>query len=227
MQNTTSRLLQRLFREPVNGLTHAAGALLSVAALPTLIVPAATAGKNTHVVAFSVYGTSLVLLYAASALYHLLRVSERTVAVLRRIDHVMIYVLIAGTYTPVCMIVLPDAWGRMMLVGIWILAAIGFVFTILWIHAPRWLSTTLYVAMGWSVVAAAAPLVQALSPEGVFWLAAGGAFYTAGAVMYALKKPDPVPGWFGFHEIWHLFVLAGSFCHFMMMIESILPMQHR
>lgn len=120
----------RIFREPVNGLTHAAGALLSVAGLSVLMAAAVTAGKTTHVVAFSVYGASLILLYTASALYHLLRVSQQAIAVLRRIDHMMIYILIAGTYTPVCLIVLPGMWGIGMLVFIWTLAAAGVLFTL-------------------------------------------------------------------------------------------------
>lgn len=214
----------RIFREPVNGLTHAAGALLSVAGLSVLIAAAAAAGKTTHVVAFSVYGASLILLYTASALYHLLHVSQQAIAVLRRIDHMMIYILIAGTYTPVCLIVLPGMWGVSMLVFIWALAAAGVLFTLFWMNAPRWLYTSLYVGMGWSAAIAIVPLMQSLPLEGLLWLLAGGVFYTGGAVMYAMKKPNIIPGWLGFHEIWHLFVMAGSFCHFMMMLKSILPM---
>lgn len=213
----------RIFREPVNGLTHAAGALLSIAGLSVLMAAAVTAGKTTHVVAFSVYGASLILLYTASALYHLLRVSQQAIAVLRRIDHMMIYILIAGTYTPVCLIVLPGMWGIGMLVFIWTLAAAGVLFTLFWMNAPRWLYTSLYVGMGWSAAIAIVPLMQSLPLEGLLWLLAGGVFYTGGAVMYAMKKPNIIPGWLGFHEIWHLFVIAGSFCHFMMMVKSILP----
>ncbi|MBX2990799.1 MAG: hemolysin III family protein [Bacteroidetes bacterium] len=212
------------FREPVSGLTHAAGTLLSVAGILVLISSAAAAGKATHVLAFAVYGASLILLYAASALYHLLPVSEKAIAVLRRIDHMMIYILIAGTYTPVCLIVLPEMWGLGMLILIWTLAAAGILFTLFWMNAPRWLYTALYVAMGWSAAVAIVPLLQALPTVGLLWLLAGGVFYTGGAVMYAMKKPDLIPGWLGFHEIWHLFVMAGSFCHFMMMLQSILPM---
>lgn len=214
----------RIFREPVNGLTHAAGALLAVAGLSVLVAAAIATGKATHVVAFSVYGATLILLYTASALYHLLRVSQQAIAVLRRIDHMMIYILIAGTYTPVCLIVLPGMWGIGMLVFIWTLAAAGVLFTLFWMNAPRWLYTSLYVGMGWSAAIAIVPLMQSLPLEGLLWLLAGGVFYTGGAVMYAMKKPNIIPGWLGFHEIWHLFVMAGSFCHFMMMLKSILPM---
>lgn len=212
------------FREPVNGLTHAAGAVLAVVALVVLVSSAADANKTQHVIAFSIYGTSLILLYTSSALYHLLRVAEQRRVLLRRIDHMMIYVLIAGTYTPICMIALPGAWGTPVLVLIWLLAVAGVLFSMFWLDAPRWLSTSLYLLMGWTAVVAIVPLVRALTLEGLIWLFAGGVFYTIGAVMYGMKKPNPFPGTFGFHEIWHLFVLAGSCCHFMLMLRSILPM---
>lgn len=212
------------FREPVNGLTHAAGALLAVVALLVLVGAAAGANKPQHVVAFSIYGSSLILLYTSSALYHLLPAGEHMVLVLRRIDHMMIYVLIAGTYTPICMIALPDAWGTAILLVIWLVAVAGMFFSAFRLDAPRWLSTSLYVLMGWMAVVAIVPLVRALTVEGLIWLFAGGAFYTVGSVMYGMKKPNPFPGILGFHEIWHLFVLAGSFCHFMLMLRSILPM---
>ena len=225
MQNEkTLQAPRRLFREPVNGLTHAAGALLAVAGLVVLLDSATTEHKPVHVDAFAIYGVSLIMLYTASAFYHLIPVSERAITVLRRIDHVMIYILIAGTYTPVCLIALPELWGLSMLILIWTLAAAGILFSLFWIHAPRWLSTTVYVAMGWSAAVAIVPLIQSLPLEGLLWLLAGGIFYTGGAVMYALKKPNPFPSMIGFHEIWHLFVLAGSFSHFMMMLRSILPM---
>ncbi len=212
------------FREPVNGLLHAAGALLAIGASIVLVHAAAAEDKSQHVIAFSTYGTSLFLLYTSSALYHLLPAGERMVLVLRRIDHMMIYVLIAGTYTPICMIALPASWGTPILLIIWLFAVAGMLFSALWLDAPRWLSTALYVVMGWASLVAIVPLVRALTVEGLIWLFAGGAFYTSGSVMYGMKKPNPFPGILGFHEIWHLFVLAGSFCHFMLMLRAILPM---
>ncbi len=224
MQNPAIQNRNRLLREPVSGISHAAGALLSVAGLVLLVVLAAAEHKSLHVVAFAVFGISMIMLYAASALYHLLPVPEKTRIVLRRIDHMMIYILIAGTYTPVCLIGLRGTWGMSLLVLIWGVALAGILFSFLWINAPRWLSTSLYLCMGWIAVAAVVPLVRAISAEGIVWLAAGGMFYTVGAIIYATKKPDPLPGKFGFHEIWHLFVMAGTFSHFMMMLQSILPL---
>lgn len=214
---------QMRLREPFNGLSHAIGALLAAATLWYLVRSAAALNKPVHVVAFAIYGTSLLLLYTSSALYHLLPVSERAIAMLRRVDHIMIYVLIAGTYTPICWIVLPASWGKVMLALIWLFAAAGILFTVLWLNAPRWIGTSVYVLMGWSALIAIVPLVQSLSTEGLAWLAAGGAFYTGGAIVYGMKKPNPFPGTLGFHEIWHLMVIAGSFCHFMMMASSVLP----
>lgn len=225
MLNETFRQGPRLrLREPVNGLTHAVGAVLAIGALIALVVPAVSANKTRHVIAFAIYGTSLFLLYTSSALYHLLPVRERAVTVLRRVDHMMIYVLIAGTYTPICMIALRGAWGTTILVIIWTMACAGMIFSSLWLDAPRWLSTSLYVIMGWMAIVAIVPLVRALSIEGLLWLFGGGVFYSLGALMYGMKKPNPFPGTFGFHEIWHLCVLAGSACHFLMMERAILPM---
>lgn len=214
----------RIFREPVNGLTHAAGALLSLFGIVFLISAAVEEGKSIHVVAFSIFGAGLVALYSASALYHLVRASETVITALRKIDHTMIFVLIAGTYTPVCLIALQGSFGRALLVTIWLIALAGILFTLFWIDAPRWLSTSIYIAMGWLAVTAIVPLVKVLSPEGIVWLFAGGAFYTSGAVIYGMRRPDPFPGVFGFHEIWHMFVMAGSFCHFMMMYRAVLPL---
>ncbi len=224
MQDRMSSGASRIFREPVNGLTHAAGALLSIFGVFFLLSVAAEEGKSTHVVAFSIFGAGLVALYSASALYHLLRASDKVIAALRKIDHTMIFVLIAGTYTPMCMIALQGSLGLTLLITIWAIAAAGILFTLFWINAPRWLSTSIYVAMGWLAVTAIVPLMNTLSTEGLTWLLAGGVFYTSGAVIYGMKRPDPFPGVFGFHEIWHMFVMAGSFCHYMMMYRAVLPL---
>lgn len=201
-------------REPVNGLTHLVGAILSAWGLLELVGVALEAGSVYHLVSFAIYGVSLILLYSASATYHLLPVSEAGLRILRRVDHMMIFVLIAGTYTPFCLVPLRGPWGWSLLVAIWTLAAAGIIMKLFWLHAPRWLSTAFYVGMGWLVMVAIYPLVQALPAEAVYWVAAGGLCYTVGAVFYALKWPVLKPGVFGFHEIWHLFVMAGSFAHF-------------
>ena len=210
-------------RDPFSGLSHLAGALLSVLGLVLLIYHAVTYGHTRHVVAFAIFGASLILLYTASALYHLLPLSPKGIRLLRRIDHMMIFVLIAGTYTPVCLIPLRGGWGYSLLVGVWLLAIIGVLLKIFWLEAPRWFSTLLYVIMGWLIVIAFWPLTDSLATGGVLWMVLGGLFYTIGAVFYGTKwPPNLVPGWFGFHEVFHLFVLAGSFSHFWLMIKYII-----
>ncbi len=212
-------------RDPVSGLTHAAALFLSIAGLVLLVTYAALDEKPWHIVSFSIFGMSLILLYTASSLYHLLPVGERTIAILRRIDHIMIYVLIAGTYTPVCLVALRGPWGWSLFGTVWGLALGGIFLKLFWMSAPRWFSTVIYLGMGWLVVIALAPLIDVMPSGGVIWLSVGGMFYTVGAVIYAIKKPNIIPGVFGFHELWHLFVMAGSFSHFWVMLQYILPLE--
>jgi hemolysin III len=214
-------MLKKL-RDPVSGLTHGIGVVLSIVALVLLVYSAAVWSTAWHVVSFAIFGASLILLYTASTLYHLLPLSEKGVAVLRRIDHMMIYVLIAGTYTPVCLVVLKGAWGWSLLVGIWGLALVGIGLKIFWFSAPRWLSTLFYALMGWLVVVALWPLVKLVPLGGMGWMAAGGLLYTLGALIYGFKWPNLKLKWLGFHEIFHLFVLAGSFSHFWLMYRYVL-----
>lgn len=213
MSNPVALAVGRL-REPVNGLTHLGGAILSIVAIVLLVGVAAERGTAWHVWSFSIFGASLLLMYAASALYHSLPLSEAGVRALKRVDHMAIFVLIAGTYTPFCLGPLRESIGLPLLAGVWGIAALGVAFKIFWLHAPRLLSTAIYVAMGWLSVLAIKPLVAALPAAGTAWLVAGGALYTVGGLVYGFKRPNPWPRRFGFHEIWHLFVLAGSFCHF-------------
>jgi hemolysin III len=201
-------------REPVNALTHLLGAVLSVIGLVMLIVAATEHGSARNVVAVSIFGASLVLMYCVSALYHASTLSERGLGHFQRIDHVMIYVLIAGSYTPICLIVLGGGLGMALLITVWTLAALGVFQKIVWMHAPRWLSTALYIGMGWIAVIIARPLIAAASPGFFLWLLAGGIAYTVGAVVYAKKWPRGGAKVFGSHEIWHLFVMAGSFAHY-------------
>ncbi len=210
-------------RDPVSGLTHLGGMLLSIPGMIFLIIGASRVDSTVQIVAFSIYGASLILLYCASTLYHLLPLSEKGVAIMRRIDHMMIYILIAGTYTPVCLIILNGVLGYSLLVGVWIVAMIGLALTLFWFDAPRWLSTLFYVLMG-AFIAAFIPVLLDLMPAGALaWLVAGGVVYIIGAVIYATRWPilNFLEG-FGFHEIFHLFVLAGSFCHYWMMYRYLM-----
>lgn len=209
-------------KDPVSGFTHLAGALLSIAGLVVLVCFAAIKATAWHVVSFSIFGASLILLYTASSLYHLLPVSDKATAVLRRIDHMMIFVLIAGTYTPVCLVPLRGAWGWSIFGVIWGTAIAGIFLKAFWMNAPRWLSTAFYLIMGWLVVIAFWPLINAVPAAGIVWLLAGGLMYTVGGVIYGAKWPKIESKLFGFHEIFHLFVMAGSICHFIFMFRYIL-----
>jgi hemolysin III len=211
-------------REPVNGITHLAGAVLAVVAMVVLVGMAAVDGNVEQVFGFSVFGASMVGLYLASALYHILPLPATGVPLWRRIDHMMIYVLIAGTYTPICLVALRGAWGWAMLVLVWSLALLGIVFKVCWMHAPGWLSMSLYLLIGWVAIIAMPEVYRSLPTGATVWIVVGGLVYTMGALVLGLKRPNPVPGVFGFHELWHLFVLAGSACYFWVMVRYIAPM---
>jgi hemolysin III len=213
--------MKRRLREPVSGLTHLAGVLLALIALVVLLTKAA--GRMDQLVAFGIFGLSLIALYSASALYHLLPVSPAATARLRRLDHMTIFILIAGTYPPVCVLALEGGWRAGLLGLIWTLAFCGVALKLLWMEAPRWLSVGVYLAMGWLAVIAASAIFRAIPYGGIAWILGGGLVYSAGALIYALKRPNLVPGVFGFHELWHLFVLAGSACHFWAMLRYIAP----
>ena len=213
--------MKRRLREPVSGLTHLAGVFLALIALVVLLTKAG--GRMDQLVAFGIFGLSLIALYSASALYHLLPVSPAATARLRRLDHMTIFILIAGTYTPVCVLALEGGWRAGLLGLIWTLALCGVALKLLWMEAPRWLSVGVYLAMGWLAVIAASAIFRTIPYGGIAWILGGGLVYSAGALIYALKRPNLVPGVFGFHELWHLFVLAGSACHFWAMLRYIAP----
>lgn len=199
-------------RQPVSGLTHLFTAVAALGGWAVLIVIGW--GTPRKLAALSIYGLSLVLLFGCSAAYHLIRTGPRGYRLLRTLDHTAIYLLIAGSYTPICWLRLSGFWKGGLLAVIWSLAFIGIGVKIFIINAPRWVTAGVYVVMGWLAVLAVRPIMAALSPAALFWLAAGGIIYTLGAVVYILKKPDFVPGVFGFHELWHLFVILAAAAHY-------------
>jgi hemolysin III len=205
-------------REPVNGASHLVGLLLAGAGTILLL---GTAQGPSELIAFGVYGATLMLLYGASTLYHTLTLPARPRRALRTLDHIAIYFLIAGTYTPVALITLKGPLGWTLLAAVWLIALAGIPFKLFFLDAPVWLSTATYLAMGYLALVAVVPIAHAVSPRGLAWLIAGGLAYTVGAVIYAQQRPDPFPGRFGHHEIWHLLVLAGSGCHFAFMLYHV------
>lgn len=211
-------------RELVSGYTHFVGVLLSIAGLCVLLDVAITRGTPWHIVSFAIFGASLILLYTASTLYHLLPHVEHGTGIFRKLDHMMIFVLIAGTYTPFCLVPLRGPWGWSLLGSIWGLGIAGVVGKCLWMRMPRWVSTLIYILMGWLILVAVYPLIKTLPLGGLHWLFIGGLCYSGGAVIYGLKWPKLWPGCFGFHEVWHLFVLAGSISHFWAIFHYISPL---
>ncbi len=208
------------FREPVNTWSHLVGLVLAAAGTALLLRLSHGPAER---LAFGVYGGSLILLYAASTLYHALPLPSHRLRKLRMLDHIAIYFLIAGTYTPVAILTLHGPSGWALLGAAWAIALAGVPFKIWWLDAPRWFSTATYLGMGYMALIAAAPLARAVSMGGMAWLVAGGIAYTIGAVIFTRERPDPFPGRFGHHEIWHLMVLAGSGCHFAFMLFHVVP----
>jgi hemolysin III len=178
-------------------------------------------GKPLHTVGFAIYGVSLILLYSASALYHSLPVSERHLDSLQRLDHSAIFLLIAGTYAPVCLVLLRGAWGWSLLTAEYVLAALGIVSVIAFKSRPDWLRVVLYLGMGWLALIALPALRAILSGAAMAWLLGGGILYTLGTVVYATDRPRLWPGRFGPHDLWHLFVMGGSACHFALMLSIV------
>jgi hemolysin III len=208
-------------REPVNTLTHGFGVILSLVGMVFLLLKVSDPVRSLHFGVFLLFGLSLVGLYLSSTLYHWLKVGPKGIAFLKRLDHSMIFCLIAATYTPICLIALKGGWGWSLFGIVWSIAVLGVVFKFLWLTAPRWLSTGLYIAMGWVVIVAIWPLSKALPHGGLFWLALGGLFYTVGAVIYGLKRPNFTTLRFGFHEIFHIFCILGSVSHFWVMYNYV------
>lgn len=206
------------FREPFNGASHLLGLLLAGVGTAALV---RMAQGPWELAAFSIYGATLIVLYSASTLYHTLPLGERPLRALRVLDHIAIYFLIAGTYTPVALITLRGPLGWALLAAVWLIALAGIPFKLFYLDAPVWLSTATYLAMGYLALVAVVPLARAVSISGLAWLAAGGLAYTAGALIYSCRRPDPFPGSFGHHEIWHVLVLVGSGCHFAFMVYHV------
>ena len=215
-------------RDPYDGLrpwsaiTHGAGALLGVLGTVLLLRRAVALGRGADALAaFLIYGLSMVGLYTASTLYHCLRTGVKGRIALRKYDHISIYFLIAGSYTPICALLLPQDGGRPMLAAVWAVALAGTALALAWISAPRWLTAGTYLVMGWMALFLLPSLLRRLPAEGMLWLVLGGALYTVGGVLYAVKWPLRDSPRFGCHEIFHVFILLGSVAHFFLMYRVV------
>ena len=206
-------MLKKL-REPVSGLTHLFATLAAVLGLAVLLYFGRTSlSKEASLL---IYGLSLVLMFSTSAAYHLINSGPQGTQLLRKLDHSAIYLLIAGTYTPICYFYFVGFWRWGVLAIIWTMAVIGLVVKFFWIKAPRWLTAGVYLLMGWLSLAAIREMLATMPAGSLVWLLLGGVFFTLGAVVYITRILDFAPGVFGFHEVWHIFVILGAFCHFVL-----------
>jgi len=208
-----------LVKDPGSAITHFIGMLMAIFAATPLMIRACSHREPVYVFSMAVFIISMILLYAASTTYHTFDISERANRILRKIDHMMIFVLIAGSYTPVCLLVLKGRTGTLLCALVWTIAIAGIIIKACWITCPKWFSSVLYIGMGWICVLAFTRLINSLSPAAFAWLLAGGIIYTIGGIIYALKVPvfNSRHKNFGSHEIFHLFVMGGSACHFILM----------
>ena len=211
-------------KDPGSAITHFIGMLMAIFAAVPLLIKAAHEPDRIYVISLAVYAASLILLYAASTTYHTFDISKKVNTILKKIDHMMISVLIAGSYTPICLLVLDRSTGIPLLTLVWGIALVGILFKAFWVSCPKWVSSVLYIGMGWTCVLAFTEILNSMSPVAFGWLLAGGLIYTIGGVIYALKLPifNNKHKNFGSHEIFHLFVMAGSACHFVVMYVFVL-----
>ena len=210
-------------REPINGFTHLGGAILSFAGLLALVIKTTlTSPTIVDITAVIIFGISLVLLYSASATYHLVVASDKVISFLRKVDHSMIFILIAGSYTPFCLIALNGIEGWITFGIVSGIAICGVVFKMVWFNCPRWLSTSVYIGMGWISVFIVIPLYKSIALGGILLLLAGGISYTIGAIIYGLKPKASKFKNLGFHEIFHIFILIGSLCHYIAVFKYVI-----
>lgn len=216
--------MQITIREPGSAITHFIGMMMAVLAAMPLLAKAGMTGSTVAVAAMMIFAMSMVCLYGASALYHSVNVTGKVLKVFKKIDHMMIFVLIAGSYTPVCMLILDHELGYSLLAAVWGIALAGILIKFFWVTCPKWFSSMLYIAMGWVCIFVFGELLATLPRPAFLWLLAGGLIYTAGGIIYALKCPifNSKHKWFGSHEIFHVFVMAGSICHFIFMYHYVL-----
>lgn len=220
MTPTPKEFIGRL-REPVNGLTHLAAAAASLVGLLVLI--AVVEGDGLKRFSIWIYGLALLAMFSASGAYHSIRANPKWIALLRKLDHSAIFFLIAGTYTPITIEYFEGAQKLILLGAVWGIAVAGIAIKLSGIPMPRWASTAIYLAMGWLALAGIGRILSAMPLPGLLWLAAGGLLFTVGALIYASKWPNLIPGRFGFHELWHVFVVLGAASHYVLIAGFVAP----
>ena len=213
---------QKKENEPLSSIIHFIGFLLSIAGLTLLVVFAVLYGTVGHIVGFSIFGSGLVLLYLASSIYHFISKAHRMKGIFQRIDRMMIYILIASTYTPLTLVLPERGWGWALFGIIWSIAFIGIIIIIFQMNVKKWIAPTIYIVMGWIIVVILPFLIKSLPLIAIWWLVLGGILYTVGVIFFALDRYVSRKRWFGMHEIFHVFVMSGSFSHFWFMFKYLL-----
>ena len=216
--------MQITIREPGSAITHFIAMMMALIAATPLMIKAALSSGSLGLPAMAVFILSMILLYGASTTYHTVNLTGKSLRFFKKLDHMMIFVLIAGTYTPVCLIILGGPLGYTLLALVWGIALIGIILKACWVTCPKWFSSLIYISMGWVCLGVFGTLWDALPHAAFLWLLAGGIFYTAGGVIYALKLPifNGKHKYFGSHEIFHVFVMLGSICHFIFMYRYVI-----
>lgn len=215
--------MSQYIREPFNGLSHLFGAILSLLGLTAMLFKVTINGDSfLTIIAIIIFGVSMILLYSSSATYHMVIAKDSIIQFLRRLDHSMIYLLIAGTYAPFCLITLKGTTGYILFIIISIIAICGILFKMVWFNCPRWISTALYIGMGWIIVFLASPLTEKIGTQGIFYLIIGGVLYTIGGIIYGLKPKIAFIKKLGFHEIFHIFILLGTLFHFICVFSYVI-----
>lgn len=219
-----TQVIKNHIKDPGSAITHFIGMLMAIFAVVPLLIKAAHEPSRIYIISITVYAISLILLYAASTTYHTFDRSDKVNTILKKIDHMMIFILIAGSYTPICLLVLGGKTGVILLSVVWGIAIVGILIKAFWVFCPKWVSSVLYIGMGWTCVLAFTQILNSMSPAAFGWLLAGGIIYTIGGIIYALKLPifNNRHKYFGSHEIFHIFVMLGSACHFILMYAFIL-----
>ena len=215
--------MNKYLREPVNGLTHLIGAILSLIGFIAMIIKViSTNGSPIEYLAICLFGFGMILLYSASATYHSVISSDKVIMKLKKLDHSMIFMLILGSYAPFCLVDLHNSIGYALFAAVAIASVIGIIFKLLWVTCPRWLSSVIYITVGWFAAFAIYPLSQVLAKPSLILLVLGGVLYSIGGIIYALKKDSIKIGVFGSHEIFHIFIMLGTLCHFISIFVYVL-----
>ena len=215
--------MYKKLREPINSITHLAGAGLSLIALIAMLTKVMITGASSiALLSVSIFGISLILLYTTSGTYHGIISTEKVIYTFRKLDHSMIFILIAGSYAPFCLLSIGGTFGLTMFIVMISIAILGIIFKLCWFNCPRWFQTSLYIGMGWAAIFMIKPLSAVLPHVSLLLLVLGGIFYTVGGIIYAIKSPKFKIGSFGFHEIFHVFILLGSIIHFICVFNYVL-----